>query len=284
MIRLSSSLGDLLPYCFWPPGAKMPDAADTRCNALLAALSTVAHARLSPHLEPVRLLRDQRIHDPHVPQRHVYFPIDCIVSLQTVLSDGSSDEIAIVGNEGVVGIAVVMGSDSAPSRALVRRAGHGWRIKAECLRHEFQRTGELQLALLRYSQALLTQIAQTAVCNRHHMLDQQLCRWLLMTLDRLPSNELTVTQEQIANMLGVRREGVTEAAGKLQRAGAIRYSRGRIDVLDRRKLEESACECYRVVSRECSRRLLPPPSIAEPAVERQRQEQVLERPFRLMNA
>ncbi|KAA0068906.1 Crp/Fnr family transcriptional regulator [Rhodanobacter sp. T12-5] len=262
----------------------MPDAADPSCNALLAALSTVAYARLSPHMEPVRLLRDQRIHDPHVPQRQVYFPIDCIVSLQTVLSDGSSDEIAIVGNEGVVGIAVVMGSDSAPSRALVRRAGHAWRIKAECLRHEFQRIGELQLALLRYSQALLTQIAQTAVCNRHHMLDQQLCRWLLMTLDRLPSNELTVTQEQIANMLGVRREGVTEAAGKLQRAGAIRYSRGRIDVLDRRKLEESACECYRVVSRECSRRLPPPLSIAEPAVERQRQEQVLERPFRLMNA
>lgn len=249
----------------------MPDAADSRCNALLAALSAVATARLSPHLESVRLLRDQRIHDPHAPQRHVYFPLDCIISLQTVLSDGSSDEIAIVGHEGVVGIAVIMGNDSAPSRALVRRAGHAWRIKAECLRHEFQRIGELQLALLRYSQALFTQIAQTAVCNRHHTLDQQLCRWLLMTLDRLPTNELTVTQEQIANMLGVRREGVTEAAGKLQRAGAIRYSRGRIDVLDRRKLEASACECYGVVRRECSCRLPLPLSVALPAAEHQRQ-------------
>ncbi|MDQ6645760.1 MAG: Crp/Fnr family transcriptional regulator, partial [Pseudomonadota bacterium] len=186
------------------------------------------------------MLSGQTIYYPDGPQHHVYFPIDCIVSLQTVLSDGSSDEIAMVGHEGVVGIAVIMGKDCAPSRALVRRTGHAWRIKAERIRHEFQRIDQLQLALLRYSQDLLTQIAQTAVCNRHHTLHQQLCRWLLMTLDRLPSNELTMTQEQIANMLGVRREGVTEAAGKLQRAGAIRYSRGRIDVLDRHKLEESA--------------------------------------------
>jgi CRP-like cAMP-binding protein len=261
----------------------MPAVADPCCNALLAALSTVDLDRLSLHLEPVSLLRDQRIHDPDAPQRHVYFPLDCIVSLQTVLSDGSSDEIAIVGNEGVVGIAAIMGRDSAPSRAQVRRAGHAWRIKAEYLRHEFQRIGELQLALLRYSQALLTQIAQTAVCNRHHTLDQQLCRWLLMTLDRLPSNELTMTQEQIANMLGVRREGVTEAAGKLQRAGAIRYSRGRIDVLDRRALEKSACECYKAVSSECSRRVSTPLSIVELPVIRQRQEQELDRPFRLLN-
>lgn len=250
----------------------MADAADIRCNALLATLSTVDLDRLFLHMEPVRVLREQTIHCPDIPQRYVYFPIDCIVSLQTVLSDGSSDEIAMVGNEGIVGIAVVMGYESAPGRALVRRTGHAWRIKAEWLRHEFQRNGELQLALLRYSHSLLTQIAQTAVCNRHHTLDQQLCRWLLMTLDRLPSNELTMTQEQIANMLGVRREGVTEAAGKLQRAGAIQYSRGRIDVLDRCKLEESACECYNVVSRECSRRLFPPLSIAVPAAERQWQE------------
>ncbi len=258
----------------------MLDSTDIYCNALLARLPAVDFDRFSPQLEPVRLLRDQTLHDPDVTQRHVYFPIDCIVSLQAVLSDGASDEIAIVGNEGVVGIAVILGNDSAPSRTLVRRAGRAWRIKAESLRHEFQRIGELQLALLRYSQALLTQIAQTAVCNRHHTLDQQLCRWLLMTLDRLPSNELTVTQEQIANMLGVRREGVTEAAGKLQRAGAIRYSRGRIDVLNRHKLEESACECYKVISRECSRRSPQPLSIAAPAVEREWRE----RPFRLKSA
>ncbi len=258
----------------------MSDVADIRSNMLLATLSAVDLDRLFLHLEPMRLLREQTIHHPGVAQRHVYFPIDCVVSLQTVLSDGSSDEIAIVGNEGVVGVAVIMGNESAPSRALVRRAGRAWRIKAECLRLEFQRTSELHLALLRYSHSLLTQIAQTAVCNRHHTLDQQLCRWLLMSLDRLPSNKLTMTQEQIANMLGVRRERVTEAAGKLQRAGAIQYSRGRIDVLDRHKLEESACECYKVVSGECSRRLRPPRSIAVSAAERPRQE----RPFLLVKA
>jgi CRP-like cAMP-binding protein len=252
-------------------GVLMPDAADNPCNALLAALSRVDRGRLSTHLEPVRMTRDQTIFDADVPQRYVYFPVDCIVSLQTLLSDGSADEIAIVGNDGAVGIAMVMGKASAPRRALVRHAGCAWQIRAECLRNEFQRSIESQLVLLRYTQTLLTQIAQTAVCNRHHTVDQQLCRWLLMTLDRLPSNELTVTQEQIANMLGVRREGVTEAAGKLQRAGAIRYSRGRIEVLERRTLEAASCECYRAASRESIRR---PPSLflVESAAERNRRQ------------
>ena len=235
----------------------MSDAADNSCNALLAALSRVDRGRLVPQLEPVWLVREQTIFDADVPQRHVYFPVDCIVSLQTLLSDGSSDEIAIVGNDGAVGVAMFMGKASAPRRALVRHAGRAWQIRAERLRDEFQHNVEAQLVLLRYAQALLTQIAQTAVCNRHHTVDQQLCRWLLMTLDRLPSNELTVTQEQIANMLGVRREGVTEAAGKLQRAGAIRYSRGRIEVLQRRKLEAGSCECYQAASRGCMLRPSP---------------------------
>jgi CRP-like cAMP-binding protein len=230
-------------------------------NALLATLPNADYARLSLHLELVCMSRDQTVYEFNITQRYVYFPIDCIVSLLHVLKDGASDEIAIVGNEGVVGVALVMGGDSTPSRAVVRRPGYAWRIRAEFLRNEFQQMHALQQGLLRYSQALLTQIAQTAVCNRHHTVDQQLCRWLLMSLDRLPSNELTMTQEQIANMLGVRREGITEAAGKLQRAGMIHYSRGRIQVLNRRKLEETACECYEVVSREFAR-LLPrvPPS------------------------
>lgn len=248
-------------------------ATDACCNVLLATLSTVDLDRLYPHLEPVRLLRNQTIHDPGVPEHHVYFPTDCIVSLQTMLRGGSSDEIAIVGREGVVGIAMIMGGDSAPNRALVRRAGTAWRINVEYLRREFQRISDLQLALLRYSQALLKQIAQIAVCNRHHTLDQQLCRWLLMTLDRLPSSELTMTQEEIANMLGVRREGVTEAAGKLQRAGAIRYSRGRIEVMDRRALEDSACECYRAISGDRSPRLPAALSFMESPVARQRHEE-----------
>lgn len=249
----------------------MPDAADNSCNALLAALSRVDQGRLVPQLEPVRLARDQTIFDADVPQRYVYFPVDCIISLQTLLSDGSSDEIAIVGNDGAVGIAMVMGEASAPRRALVRHAGRAWQIRAECLRNEFQRSSESQLVLLRYTQALLTQIAQTAVCNRHHTVDQQLCRWLLMSLDRLPSNELTVTQEQIANMLGVRREGVTEAAGKLQRAGAIHYSRGHIEVLERHKLEAASCECYQAASRGCI--LRPPPLfLVESAAERNRRQ------------
>jgi CRP-like cAMP-binding protein len=236
----------------------MSEAFDNPCNALLATLSRVDRGRLARQMELVDLARERTIFDAGVPQRHVLFPVDCIVSLQTLLSDGSADEIAIVGNDGAVGIAMAMGKSSAPRRAMVRHAGRAWQIAADCLHEETRRNGETQLVLMRYAQALLDQIAQTAVCNRHHALGQQLCRWLLMTLDRLPSNHLTVTQEQIANMLGVRREGVTQAAGKLQRSGAIRYRRGRIEVLDRGKLEAASCECYRAAAGDCLRR---PPTL-----------------------
>jgi CRP-like cAMP-binding protein len=188
--------------------------------------------------------------------RHVYFPTDCIVSLLYVMEDGASAEIAVVGNEGVIGIALFMGGETTPSRAVVQSAGHAYRLKGQLLKDEFNRSGELQHLLLRYTQALLTQMAQTAVCNRHHSIDQQLCRWLLLSLDRLSSNTLTMTQELIANMLGVRREGVTEAAGKLQADGLIEYSRGQITILDRPGLEARCCECYSVVKREFDR-LLP---------------------------
>ena len=186
----------------------------------------------------------------------MYFPTSSIVSLLYVMKDGSSAEIAIVGHEGVVGIALFMGGETTPSRAVVQSAGYGYRLKASMLKTEFGQGGELQHLLLRYTQALITQMAQTAVCNRHHSVEQQLCRWLLLSLDRLPSNQLTMTQELIANMLGVRREGVTEAAGRLQSAGIINYSRGKITVLDRPMLEKRVCECYAVVKREYGR-LLP---------------------------
>jgi CRP-like cAMP-binding protein len=188
--------------------------------------------------------------------RHVYFPTTAIVSLLYVMLDGASAEIAVVGNEGIIGVALFMGGETMPNRAVVQSAGHAYRLKGQLLKQEFNRSGELQHLLLRYTQALLTQMAQTAVCNRHHSLDQQLCRWLLLSLDRLPSNELVMTQELIANMLGVRREGVTEAAGNLQKAGLIAYRRGRITVLDRAGLEARACECYAVVKKEFDR-LLP---------------------------
>ena len=191
-----------------------------------------------------------------------YFPTTSIVSLLYVMEDGASAEIAVVGNEGVVGIALFMGGESTPSRAVVQSAGYAYRLKADVLKAEFDRGGALQHLLLRYTQALITQMAQTAVCNRHHTVEQQLCRWLLLSLDRLPSNELTMTQELIANMLGVRREGVTEAAGKLQAAGLIDYSRGKIIVLDRPKLEARVCECYAVVKRESDRLLRRPSRIA----------------------
>jgi CRP-like cAMP-binding protein len=187
---------------------------------------------------------------------HVYFPTTCIVSLLYVMEDGASAEIAVVGNEGLVGVALFMGGETTPSRALVQSAGYGYRLKGQLLKQEFNRAGAVQHLLLRYTQALLTQMAQTAVCNRHHSVEQQLCRWLLLSLDRLRSNELTMTQELIANMLGVRREGVTGAAGHLQSRGLIHYNRGRIRVLDRPRLEAEACECYAVVKRECDR-LLP---------------------------
>ena len=186
---------------------------------------------------------------------HVYFPTTSIVSLLYVLADGASAEIAVVGNEGILGISLFMGGETTPSRAVVQSAGYGYRLKAQLLKQEFNRAGPVLHLLLRYTQALITQMAQTAVCNRHHSVEQQLCRWLLLSLDRLSSNSLTMTQELIANMLGVRREGVTEAAGNLQRSGLIRYSRGRIEVLDRPGLEKAVCECYAVVKAEFDRLL-----------------------------
>ena len=195
--------------------------------------------------------------------RHVFFPTTSIVSLLYVMADGASAEIAIVGNEGVLGISLFMGGETTPSRAIVQSAGHAFRIKAELLKGEFARFGATMQLLLRYTQALITQMSQTAVCNRHHSVDQQLCRWLLLSLDRLTSNELSMTQELIANMLGVRREGVTEAAGKLQDAGLIRYQRGKITVLDRLGLEARSCECYQVVKAEFDR-LLPSPATNPP--------------------
>ena len=225
-------------------------------NHLLAALPAAEYERLAPHLEWIPLLLGETLYEPGGQLQHVYFPTTAIVSLLYVMEDGSSAEIAVVGNEGLVGIALFMGGETTPSRAVVQSAGYGYRLRASALKTEFSLGGNLQHLLLRYTQALITQMAQTAVCNRHHGLEKQLCRWLLLSLDRLDSNELKMTQELIANMLGVRREGVTEAAGKLQAAGLIEYSRGRITVLDRPKLEAQVCECYAVVKREYDR-LLP---------------------------
>jgi CRP-like cAMP-binding protein len=220
---------------------------------LLEALPAGEFARLAPHLELVSLPLGAALYEARAAQSHVYFPTSAIVSMLYLLENGDSAEIAIVGNDGVVGIALFMGGETTPSRAVVQSAGVGYRLVARVLKQEFDRGGALQHMLLRYTQALITQMAQTAVCNRHHSVDQQLCRWLLLSLDRLPSNELAMTQELIANMLGVRREGVTEAAGRLQAAGVIRYSRGRITVLDRPRLEALVCECYEVVRRETER-------------------------------
>jgi CRP-like cAMP-binding protein len=228
-------------------------AASIARNRLLAALPAEETARLEPQLELVALPLGWAAYEAGGQQGYVYFPTDSIVSMLYVMGDGSSAEIAVVGNEGVVGIALFMGGESTPSRAVVQSAGHGYRLRAPVLKAEFERGGALQHLLLRYTQALITQMAQTAVCNRHHAVDQQLCRWLLLSLDRLHSDELVMTQELIANMLGVRREGVTEAAGKLQADGLIHYSRGRITVLDRPKLEARVCECYAVVKREYDR-------------------------------
>ena len=225
-------------------------------NQLLAALPAVDYERLLPHLEPVTLPLGLVIFESGSKLRHLYFPVTGIVSLLYAMESGTSTEIAVIGNEGAVGIALFMGGESTPSRAVVQSAGQGFRLKAAALTKEFALGGPLQHLLLRYTQALIAQMTQTAVCNRHHALDQQLCRWLLLSLDRLPTNELAMTQELIANMLGVRREGVTEAAGKLQEAGLIRYSRGHITVLDRPMLEKRVCECYAVVKKEMDR-LLP---------------------------
>jgi CRP-like cAMP-binding protein len=222
-------------------------------NHLLAALPREDFARLEPHLELVPLPLGWAVYESGGQQGYVYFPTTAIVSLLYVMADGDSAEIAVVGNDGLVGIALFMGGETTPSRAVVQSEGQGYRLKGLLLKGEFERGGELQHLLLRYTQALITQMAQTAVCNRHHAVEEQLCRWLLLSLDRLPSNELTMTQELIANMLGVRREGVTQAAGKLQEAGVIHYSRGKITVLDRPKLEALVCECYAVVRRETDR-------------------------------
>jgi CRP-like cAMP-binding protein len=234
----------------------MSVAHDPRQNHLLAALPATDFARLQAHLKLVPLRLGEAIYEPGSQLRHVYFPTTAIVSLLYITSDGSSAEIAVVGNDGVLGIALFMGGETTPSRAVVQSAGHAYRLAGDVLKKEFHRAGSLQHLLLRYTQALLTQMAQTAVCNRHHTVDQQLCRWLLVSLDRMSGNEIVMTQEFIANMLGVRREGVTEAAGKLQDAGIIEYTRGHIVVTDRAALEARACECYAVVKREAER-LLP---------------------------
>jgi CRP-like cAMP-binding protein len=234
----------------------MHDSHAPRQNHLLAALPQEEYARLIPHLELVPMPLGMVLYESGNELRHVYFPTTAIISLLYVMIDGASAEIAVVGNEGVIGVALFMGGETMPNRAVVQSAGHAYRLKGQLLKQEFNRSGELQHLLLRYTQALLTQMAQTAVCNRHHSLDQQLCRWLLLSLDRLPSSELVMTQELIANMLGVRREGVTEAAGNLQKAGLIRYQRGHITALDRAGLEARACECYAVVKKEFDR-LLP---------------------------
>lgn len=225
-------------------------------NHLLAALSTEVQHRIFPQLELIHLPLGRVLHESGDTLHHVYFPTDAIVSLLYVMESGASAEISVVGNEGVVGIALFMGGKSTPSRAVTQSAGHAYRLAAPLLNSEFNRHKDITHLLLRYTQSLITQMAQTAVCNRHHSIDQQLCRWLLLSMDRLLGNKLNMTQELIANMLGVRREGVTEAAGKLQKIGAIQYSRGRITILDRPKLEELTCECYAVV-REETDRLLP---------------------------
>ena len=234
----------------------MPGSHAPAQNHLLAALPLLERERIYPHLELIPMPLGKVLYESGDVLRHVYFPTDAIISLLYVMADGASAEISVVGNEGLIGVALFMGGETTPSRAVVQSAGFAYRLIGQRLKDEFHRNGEMQILLLRYTQALLTQMAQTAVCNRHHSVDQQLCRWLLLSLDRLPSNQLTMTQELIANMLGVRREGVTEAAGKLQKLGIIRYSRGRITVLDRPRLEQACCECYAVVKAETDR-LLP---------------------------
>ena len=225
-------------------------------NHLLQALSNNDLSRFYNELELIELPLGRVLYESGEKLNFVYFPTTSIISLLYVMENGASAEIAVVGNEGILGISLFMGGETTPSRAVVQSAGYGYRLKAQLLKEEFNRGGPTMRLLLRYTQALITQMSQTAVCNRHHSIDQQLCRWLLLSLDRLESDELTMTQELIANMLGVRREGVTEAAGKLQKLGLIHYSRGRINVIDRPGLEKICCECYKVVKIEYDR-LLP---------------------------
>jgi CRP-like cAMP-binding protein len=230
-------------------------AHSTAQNHILGAFPRVEYDRLSAHLELVPMPLGQVLCESGAQLHHVYFPTTAIISMLYVLEDGASAEIAVVGNEGLLGISIFMGGETTPSRAVVRSAGFGYRLNADLLREEFNRAGPVLRLLLRYTQALITQMTQTAVCNRHHSVEQQLCRALLLTLDRLSSNSVTMTQELIANVLGVRREGVTEAAGNLQRAGLISYRRGHIEVLDRPGLEKAVCECYAVVKVEFDRLL-----------------------------
>jgi CRP-like cAMP-binding protein len=222
-------------------------------NRILAALPHPEFDALSQHLELVAMPLGQMLYEPGLPQRHAYFPTTAIASLHFVTESGSSCEAAGVGNEGMVGVSIFMGGHTTSSSAVVQTAGHGYKISCGQLNEAFNRTGKLQALLLRYTQALMTQIAQTAVCNRYHTIDQQLCRWLLLTTDRLPDRELVMTQELVSNLLGVRRESVTESAGQLQTAGYIRYRRGHITVLNRAGLERNTCECYGVVKKELSR-------------------------------
>jgi CRP-like cAMP-binding protein len=231
-------------------------------NHLLAALPVDVQDRLLPQLEPVDLPLGEVLYEAGDALRHVYFPTNAIISLLYVMESGATAEIAVVGNEGLLGVSLFMGGESTASRAIVRSAGHAYQLPGARMKEEFNRHGDLLQLCLRYTQALITQMAQTSVCNRHHSIDQQLCRGLLLSLDRLPGNELLMTQELIANILGVRREGVTEAAGKLQQLGIIQYSRGHITVLDRERLEAMSCECYAVVKAETTRLL---PYVAPPS-------------------
>jgi len=250
-----------------PAGLEPSTKIKPKDNRLLAALPAEVFDRLLPELKPVTMPLGSVIYESGAQLEHIYFPVpSCIVSMLYVMADGASAEIAVVGDEGMVGIALFMGGDTTPSRALVQSAGQAYQLKGGELKKEFERHSGLQILLLRYTQALITQMSQTAVCNRHHSVDKQLCRWLLLSLDRLATNELTMTQELIANMLGVRREGVTEAAGKLQNLGLISYSRGRITVLDRPGLEAQVCECYAVVKKEYDRLLPPKTAGSSPAV------------------
>lgn len=233
-----------------PQSSKMSEKPHPTQNHLLAALAPEVQARLFPFMELVKLPLRAIMYEAGLSMKHVYFPTDSIISLQYLMENGASTAILVVGNEGLMGITLFMGGESARSRSLVQSAGHAYRLPRRRVKEEFSRHGQLLLLMLRYTQALITQVSQTAVCNRHHTIDKQLCRWLLLSMDRLSNNHLTMTQEFIGNMLGVRREGVTEAATKLQKLGVISYSRGLIKVLDRKKLENLSCECYSVVKSE----------------------------------
>jgi len=234
-------------------GYDMAEQPKPQQNHLLAALPAEVRGRLFPNLELVDMPYGKVLYESGDTMRYVYFPVDSIVSLLYVMENGASAEVSVVGNEGFVGMALLMGGDSTPSQAIVQSAGHAYRLAAKLFKEEFHRHSEMQVLLLRYMQALITQMTQTAVCNRHHSVEQQLCRWLLLCLDRVPGDQLYMTQELMSNMLGVRREGITEAAGSLQKHGAIKYARGRIAVLDRAIIEKLSCECYAVVRKETDR-------------------------------